>query len=568
MGGCLPRKRHRSLLTPFQFWGTESGRLLRSIECDALAISVFPDGNRIAIATEQALTIWNVESGVQEKSILTGTGPANGLSVCPAGKQLITGHGDGTARIWDIDSGNVTNLPSHADRVTHVAFSRTGNLVATASWDSTAQISTVDGEPIHELAAHDEGLIGLAFSWDDTLLATASQDRRVILWDVESGEPMRKLRGHSDAVWCVDFAPDGRLATGGTDQTIKIWSGNVSTQVTTIPACEGRVYDLNFHPDGRRILASGEDDTTKVWELEMLGESVVLANLGSEKVTDLVLSPDGSHVALGSEIGRIQVLLADNGTCLLDHLHTSEITSLAFSSDGRLVFAGTLAGQILICSVNDKKVQTFDISTGTAVSRIALSTHSFDGLVLMMGDGSVGKWRARSSEIDFTGMGSTRTVSAVAVRPHHAEVATYGRDGQLRVSDLKSGQLLIPPIETDGIAQSGAVAYSADGELLAVTSLEEVRVVDAQTGELLTKLRGHFKSADDISFSPDKTRIVTCSADATIKLWDASTGLELLMLRGHIDDVTSVAFSPSGDRVYSSSWDGTVRSWLATRQND
>ena len=51
------------------------------------------------------------------------------------------------------------------------------------------------------------------------------------------------------------------------------------------------------------------------------------------------------------------------------------------------------------------------------------------------------------------------------------------------------------------------------------------------------------------SFSPDGKRIVSGSADSTLKVWDAETGQETLTLKGHSGSVSSVSFSPDWKRL-------------------
>ena len=57
-----------------------------------------------------------------------------------------------------------------------------------------------------------------------------------------------------------------------------------------------------------------------------------------------------------------------------------------------------------------------------------------------------------------------------------------------------------------------------------------------------------------VAFSPDGQRIVSGSADTTVRLWDAATGQPIGdPLTGHTDAVDSVAFSPDGKRIVSGS---------------
>jgi WD40 repeat protein len=66
-----------------------------------------------------------------------------------------------------------------------------------------------------------------------------------------------------------------------------------------------------------------------------------------------------------------------------------------------------------------------------------------------------------------------------------------------------------------------------------------------------------------VSFSSDGKRIVSGSADNTVKLWDAQTGQETLTFKGHSDRVSSVSFSPDGKRIVSGSIDKTIKVWDA-----
>jgi hypothetical protein len=78
---------------------------------------------------------------------------------------------------------------------------------------------------------------------------------------------------------------------------------------------------------------------------------------------------------------------------------------------------------------------------------------------------------------------------------------------------------------------------------------------------VLYTLKGHEGPVNSVSFSPDGTRIVSGSNDATIKLWDAATGEELRTLKVHENSVNSVSFSPDGMRIASGSHDSTIKLW-------
>ena len=67
-----------------------------------------------------------------------------------------------------------------------------------------------------------------------------------------------------------------------------------------------------------------------------------------------------------------------------------------------------------------------------------------------------------------------------------------------------------------------------------------------------------------VSVSADGKRVLTSSADKTLRLWDADNGKCLRVFEGHTRAVWSVAFFPDGKRIASASADG-VRIWRAPR---
>src|SRR5262249_45212502 len=76
--------------------------------------------------------------------------------------------------------------------------------------------------------AKSTGPCSLAFAPNSKTLASggSSRDHIVRLWDVEKGELIRTLRGHSDEVADLRFSPDGKTlaSTGGmNDTTVRYW---------------------------------------------------------------------------------------------------------------------------------------------------------------------------------------------------------------------------------------------------------------------------------------------------------------------------------------------------------
>jgi WD40 repeat protein len=70
---------------------------------------------------------------------------------------------------------------------------------------------------------------------------------------------------------------------------------------------------------------------------------------------------------------------------------------------------------------------------------------------------------------------------------------------------------------------------------------------------------GHTAALSFAAFNHDGSRVVTSSADRTIRVWDARAGHELAVLHWHGDAVNEARFDGDGQRILSASDDGTVK---------
>ena len=61
--------------------------------------------------------------------------------------------------------------------------------------------------------------------------------------------------------------------------------------------------------------------------------------------------------------------------------------------------------------------------------------------------------------------------------------------------------------------------------------------------------------------TPDGRRVVSASAEETLKIWDLESGRSLATLEGHAYGVNACVVTPDGRRIVSASYDNTLKVW-------
>jgi WD40 repeat protein len=270
---------------PPKVWDAQTGQ--GSVEFPGHREIVFcvvwqPDGERLAAAGGNGplftVKVWDAQTRQEVFTLPKVPGGPEFLAVAYStdGRYLVTGRQDSTVQVWDARTGEeVRMLGTHDREIRGVVFSRDGRHLASASgdgvvklWDSTRLDKKQ--EPRHTLSAWVPGqYLNVAFSPDSGRLVTGGQGNTVKIWDVQTGQELKTLHGHTGDVCAVAFSPDGRwLATAGEDTTVRLWDVASWTLRHTLRGHTGLVSSLAFSLKGRRLVSGSRDHTVKVWDVK------------------------------------------------------------------------------------------------------------------------------------------------------------------------------------------------------------------------------------------------------------------------------------------------------------
>ena len=150
-------------------------------------------------------------------SLLAHQREVTSASFNATGDQVVTASLDGTARVWDLKTGQSTPLEGHTDRVTSASFNATGDQVVTASYDRTARVWDLKTGQSTLLEGHTNVVTSASFNATGDQVVTASVDGTARVWDLQ-GRQLAIYQGSP-----VALSPDGQRIAAVVDGRVKVY---------------------------------------------------------------------------------------------------------------------------------------------------------------------------------------------------------------------------------------------------------------------------------------------------------------------------------------------------------
>lgn len=511
-----------------------------------------PDSATLAVVIGDVVKLFDVASGEE-----TGTVVAKGafaIAISPDGKTLYAGGWGKGITVWDIDSGSqVRSIGDEWSVVNTMVLSPDGSQLASAGvfTDPIILWDTATGRQLHAYAGHTATINSLAFSPDGLVLASASDDVTIKLWDVATGALLQTLVGHTEAITSLAFSPDGTTLASGTMEegdlaVVRLWtisSGPAQPTATSSAAAVDRPTPIPL--SARAILPENASAVQRLSALEVSASG------------SLAWSPDGKWLV---DAGQTLHFL-DGETYQEVRSAHREMDGLAVSPDGRILAAVGNAGVVLFDLADGEERTTLERTnadtSATSNNYLAFTPDSAKLAVVV---------RDVVKVFDVVSGAETGTIPAkgafaIAVSPDGRTLYAGGWGEEITIWDIASGTL----VRSFGAESRGVncMALSPDGSLLASggVSTDLVILWDAATGRRVRTFAGHTDDVTSLTFSPDGRMLATSSSDVTIKLWDTATGAMLNSLVGHSRSPESIVFSPDGATLASSSHDDGIYLW-------
>ena len=539
-----------------QLWDLETGNKLTTLTGGGRSIAAlaFAKDNTILISLNQSREIarWDVSTG-KELADTISVDSFQAAAFSQDGDAFATGDKDGIIRVWDATTNRrwatFSDPFNEAERlgIRALAFSPDGKILTSSSDDKTVRLWDTENRTELATLSHDEAwTTAVAFSADGKTLATGNANKIIRLWDVRTGNKRAILRGHTNSINALTFAPDdaphygGCLASGGADGTIRFWDPDTGEELVTFTTRHTEwVKAIAFDEEGSTLSSALFNGTIEVWSLKTHQELATFTAGLSDGVATVAFSTDAKHFAIQRMSGFVFFNPYHAGTGSFFSL-VMTIFSYGIWLPGTkssvpfrmLVAPFALSPYSILAVSNLETIQGWHVDTGLELFHLDLR----------------GARPSPNYKLTFSPNGERLAITN-----------TFDPRENPQVWDITTLRDITPP----NVKAANASAFSPDGTILALKSRKNIYLSELETtaGHNSKVIRSNLSGFNPVlTFSPDGTILVE-SGNTSIMLWDVETGNRLAFLNGHTEDITTLVFSHDGKTLASGSQDGTVLLW-------
>lgn len=316
------------------------------------------------------------------------------------------------------------------------------------------------------------------------------------------------------------------------------------------------ISSMDWSPDGTRI-AIGNGSSVNVWDATTGKNSISYTH--ADTITQATWSPNGKWLASASQDHTIQVREPSTGKTELTYTgHFGEILNIAWSPDSKLIASVSRDGTVHIWDIlTGYAISTYQDASAVAWSpdrtRVALARGKEVQILEIVSKRLISTYTTALdaiSTIAWSLNGTYISIKGVSLQRNEQKAANGQQRGTplVQVWNTATGQMVTS-------CAAHQIAWSPDGKLVAIWGIPadwtKVQVWEVASGSNIYTYTGHRDIVNNVAWSPNRIRIVTCSNDGTVQVWGATDGGYVFTYRGHAGPVANALWSPDGTRIAS-----------------
>lgn len=265
--------------------------------------------------------------------------------------------------------------------------------VISASWDRTLKVWNVDnGQCIRSLEGHSDRVICVSII-DESKVVSGSWDGSLKVWNIDNGECVQTIRAHSHYIECLTVVNKSKILSGSWDKTLKVWNIHTGQCIQILQGHSGDIYCVQLI-DSTKVVSGSLDRTLKLWNVET-GECINTLRGHSGAIYCLSMI-DKSKIVSGSYDNTLKVWNVESGECIRSLLGHSAAIYCVSMIDNLNMVSGS----------GDRTLKLWNVQTGECVKTLKGQDGSNDcvsvidksTIVSGSGDGTLNVWNIETGQ--------------------------------------------------------------------------------------------------------------------------------------------------------------------------
>jgi len=300
-----------------------------------------------------SIIILNAVTGTQVAILSGHTKFVKSLVFFPDGTSLVSGSGDNTIKLWDLQTGGVVQtFQGHTNMVVSVSISADCTTIASGSFDHTICLWDIQMGECHYTIKQKSYVSHVCFSPLDPKHLVSISENKIWHWNTCGQQTAPAYNGSY-----IAFSLDGTKFAVYSCPVIEVRSSDSNGIMAKLHIVE-KVQCCCFSPDNR-VIAVAIDNIIRVWDITSSDPHLLETFTGENNVSLVFSSPSSLISASNNYSAKFWKIGALSPDSVLTDLKSAPLTSAPINSITLQAKDG-----IAISSHSDGVVRIWNISTG------------------------------------------------------------------------------------------------------------------------------------------------------------------------------------------------------------